>query len=85
MTLAEFKNLVDTLLSYTREAPMTANAHKDALTKAQSILDEYIDLQTKLTAEIAARQVVEDLAQPKAEVMGTEKKVVGWPVSPKKK
>jgi hypothetical protein len=73
MEIQDFKRLVDTLLAYTNLAPMTANAHKDAQEKAQTILNEFVLLLQRA-----------ELATPVAEKIATEAKVVGGVASKKK-
>lgn len=58
--------LVDKLYAYTRNAPMTAQEHTDALTTARELLAKF--------AELSAPK--EDMPAPVAEKLGTEPKVV---------
>jgi hypothetical protein len=59
--------LVQKLYNYTRQSPMSADAHADALKVAQDLVAKFTELSTHK----------EELPPPVVEKLGTEPKVVG--------
>jgi len=62
-------DLVQKLYNYTRQSPMSADAHNDALKTAQELIAKF--------AELSAPK--EELPPPVVEKIGTDPKIVWWP------